>query len=528
MSHVQPKATAEIGHYEHTDEEKGSSTGPALMIDVSKETGDLDVAVEALKGQSLEFTTEEENAVRRKIDFRLIPLFAWACGMQFVDKGGLGAAATYGMRADLKMVGQDYSWAVSGFYFGYLVGAPINGRLLQRFHAGKTIGLNFILWSITLLGMLGVKTFGQAFALRFLLGIFESALAPGLTLITSMWYTQKEQPFRFGLWSCLNGALPIPFIVIYYALGHVKDTSIAPWRLIFALIGSVSFLTGVLLFFTLPDSPVTVTWLNPREKAIAVERVASSQTGIKNAHFKWDQAKEALTDYRVWLLVLQMFTSQAIGSVTTNFLGIVITGFGYTALKAQIYTAPNSAVQFVVQLLITAPPTFIYAFRNQKQMLMVIVSIVATAGTAILYVAAPTAANQHLRLGGCIMLAFSGGNYASIISMIGTNIAGFTKKQVTTSMVFVAYCIVNIITPQTFLGSESPRYHTGLGFVLGMMAAFITVLLISYFSMMAENRRRDRLAKTDERYTTGINNTDLLSGLRDQTDRQNGHHRYSG
>jgi hypothetical protein len=33
-----------------------------------------------------------------------------------------------------------------------------------------------------------------------------------------MWYTHKEQPLRFGLWTVLNGVLPIPFLVIYYGM----------------------------------------------------------------------------------------------------------------------------------------------------------------------------------------------------------------------------------------------------------------------------------------------------------------------
>lgn len=28
----------------------------------------------------------EKSAVRRKIDWRIMPLAAWACGLQFVDK----------------------------------------------------------------------------------------------------------------------------------------------------------------------------------------------------------------------------------------------------------------------------------------------------------------------------------------------------------------------------------------------------------------------------------------------------------
>jgi MFS transporter, ACS family, allantoate permease len=144
-------------------------------------------------------------------------------------------------------------------------------------------------------------------------------------------------------------------------LGHATHAPLAPWRLIFLLIGMISCFCGILLvcapvtpnsitliirqFFFLPDSPTSVKWLNEREKAIAVQRVAEGQTGVKNSTyprrsyfhdlfayqtacstgtFKWDQAKEALRDYRVWLIVLSMFFSQAAGNVTTNFLGIII------------------------------------------------------------------------------------------------------------------------------------------------------------------------------------------------------------
>lgn len=90
----------------------------------------------------------------------------------------------------------------------------------------------------------------------------------------------------------------------------------------------------------MPDNPVTAKWLNERERAIAVKRVADHQLGVKNSmfesmelannpdnqqdHFKWEQVKEAVTDYQFWMIVLQMFFSQAAGNVTTNFLGIII------------------------------------------------------------------------------------------------------------------------------------------------------------------------------------------------------------
>ena len=37
-----------------------------------------------------------------------------------------------------------------------------------------------------------------------------------------MWYTQKEQPLRFGLWTALNGFLPVPFLVIYWGRYYLR------------------------------------------------------------------------------------------------------------------------------------------------------------------------------------------------------------------------------------------------------------------------------------------------------------------
>ena len=123
--------------------------------------------------------------------------------------------------------------------------------------------------------------------------------------------------------------------------------------------------------------------------------------------------------------------------------------------------------QAVSQLIVSALPTFSRRFRNYKQPLTAAASTIALVGIAILYVTPAEPRYQRRRLASCIIISCSGVNYTVVMSVIGSNVAGFTKKQVTASTAFFMYCVVNIITPQTFLGSESPRYHTGLGFVMG-------------------------------------------------------------
>ena len=46
------------------------------------------------------------------------------------------------------------------------------------------------------------------------------------------------------------------------------------------------------------------------------------------------------------------------------------------------------------------------------------------------------------------------------LTMVSSNIAGYTKKQLTGAILFTGYCVGNIIGPQTFRSSEKPYYHS--------------------------------------------------------------------
>lgn len=66
-------------------------------------------------------------------------------------------------------------------------------------------------------------------------------------------------------------------------------------------------LFGISLWWLLPDSPITASFLTERERIIAVERLKSNNTGIKNSHHKIEQVKETFMDVKVWMLVVAIF-----------------------------------------------------------------------------------------------------------------------------------------------------------------------------------------------------------------------------
>lgn len=50
---------------------------------------------------------------------------------------------------------------------------------------------------------------------------------------------------------------------------------------------------------------------------------------------------------------------------------------------------------------------------------------------------------------------FQGLGFSMSLTMISSNIAGSTKKQLTAAILFTGYCVGNIIGPQTFIDSEA-------------------------------------------------------------------------
>lgn len=102
-------------------------------------------------------------------------------------------------------------------------------------------------------------------------------------------------------------------------------------------------------------------------------------------------------------------------------------------------------MQAFTQICISGPPTFFEWFRNKKQPLAATWSAIGIAGVAILLAVPARADTQSTRLAGVILTSTTAGNYTVIMSVIGCNFTGFTKKQVATSITFTLYCLVSVL-----------------------------------------------------------------------------------
>lgn len=111
-----------------------------------------------------------------------------------------------GLEEDLSLHGNQYQWLGSLFYIGlaiplyllrqcdvdlhgillgYLAWEYPTSRLLQWLPLGKYSAACIMIWGLVLACFAAVVNYPGAVAIRLFLGIFEAAVTPGFTLLTS-------------------------------------------------------------------------------------------------------------------------------------------------------------------------------------------------------------------------------------------------------------------------------------------------------------------------------------------------------
>lgn len=121
-----------------------------------------------------------------------------------------------------------------------------------------------------------------------------------------------------ALWFVGNGVANVISGVLAYGIGQA-NSSLAPWRLLFVVMGAITCAWGILLVFLLPDSPRQARFLTPEERTVAIHRVLKNRTGVMDEDvFKISQMWQALLDPQAWLLALYQLCVNIPNGGTTN------------------------------------------------------------------------------------------------------------------------------------------------------------------------------------------------------------------
>ncbi|KAF2759890.1 MFS general substrate transporter [Pseudovirgaria hyperparasitica] len=468
-----------------------------------------------------DISATESKRVLRKIDRRILPILVFTYLLQYLDKNGINYASAYNLQTDLHLKGQDFSWLSSIFYFGYLFAQYPSGYALQRLPIAKFLGATTLGWGIILITTPACTSFAGIATNRFLLGALEAAVNPGFVLIMSMWYTAAEQPLRLETYYCTNGIATMFGGLIGYAVGHIS-TGLPRWSYIFLIFGALSVTQGVATLLFLPDLPSRAPHLTPAERSIAVARVAGNRQGVKNSVFKREQALATFADPKTWLLFVMAVGAQVPNAALTSFTSIIIGSFGFDTLGTQYLQIPGGVVQF---LSLIVGGVVCSHFPNTRCVAMVVANSICILGAGLL-VGLPDG-NKWGRLVAVWLCYFQGLGFSMSLTMVSSNVAGSTKKQITAGTLFVGYCVGNIIGPQTFRSSEKPGYHSAyIAMLVGYVVKLLCVIVL-YVYMWRSNKARDREAEEKGMTREEVEKLGMEMGMQDKTELENIGFRYT-
>ncbi|KAK5942996.1 hypothetical protein PMZ80_004001 [Knufia obscura] len=504
------KEKSDIEASPHTSE-------PENVVGVIKDVNRADAALEFLRqgGDVPPMKPDDERRLKRKVDWRVVPLMLACYLLQYLDKTLINYANVMGLQEDTNITGDQYSQLAMIFYVSYLAFEFPHAWGMQRFPTGKYIGVMVTVWGLILACTSACSNWAGLVTTRVLLGIFESAIAPSLMIITTMWFKRSEQPPRMGIWYLGTGGGTVVGSLISFGFQHYEGKGFTSWQIMFLVCGLITVAVGITVILIMPDNPMTARFLSRNEKVWAIERLRSNQTGVENKQFKWSQCIECFTDPQTYLLSLITISSNVPNGAVSSFQATIIKGFGYTSKETSLLSIPAGAVSIVSIL----AATNVAGRYNQRGVNIICLLIPGVIGAALM--AFLPANNKAGKLIGNYMTNCIGASLPLLYSWVGANYAGHTKKVTMNATLLISFCLGNIIGPLTFTDESAPDYVPAKIAIIVTCAVAMGLTLGLRYYYLWENRRRDKLA--GERGLGHVVDVEFA----DRTDKENLEFRYS-
>jgi MFS family permease len=259
------------------------------------------------------------NSAIKKAARHLMPMLIILYFVAFLDRTNVGFAEE-ALEIDRGISAAAFAFGAGFFFIGYAIFEIPSNLLLKRFGARFWLARIAITWGIVAAAFAFTTNDTMFIILRFLLGVTEAGLFPGVIMFLSEWFPNKwrvqmfalfylAQPFSQMLGAPLSGGL--------ISFGD-QLTPWHGWQVMFFTEGMMAVVAGIAAFFFLINGPQQAKFLSDAEKkslidAMAAEDVVRSNDGPTGL---W----KAMASWKVWYFTVIYFCLQIAVYGTTFYL----------------------------------------------------------------------------------------------------------------------------------------------------------------------------------------------------------------
>jgi len=289
-----------------------------------------------------------EAAAVRRVNRRVLPLLFAAYFVAYIDRVNVGFAALT-MNKALGLNAEQYGLAAGLFFVGYVAFSVPSNLILARIGARVWMPVIMICWGLASLSNAWVTGPQSFYLVRFVLGLGESGLYPGLLYILAMW-----APSAYRVRMLMLMILSTPFSIMVGSLISQPILlldgvwGLAGWQWLFVLQALPTLALAAAFRFALPDGPQAAPWLPETEKAALVGRLQTERL-TREAVQRFSVA-DALLSPTVWLIAVAGTGINAAAYGLILFLPQIIHALGVSNALTPLVNAIPFAVAAIAMV----------------------------------------------------------------------------------------------------------------------------------------------------------------------------------
>ncbi|KAK4546658.1 hypothetical protein LTR36_001876 [Oleoguttula mirabilis] len=440
-----------------------------------------------------------EKGLLRKLDRHLLPGICVLYLLSFLDRSNVANAKLDGLDTSLHMTGNQYLTGLTVFFLGYISLEVFWNLVLKRIGPKLWLPTITAVWGVvaTLQGVViyngGSSGVAGFFVVRFILGLTEGGLFPGVVFYLSMWYKRAERQYRIALFFSAASMAGAFGGILAYGIGFMKGVAGLPgWRWIFIIEGILTTIVALGGYWYIADWPSKAKFINDDERAFINARLKADSDATEDEAFNWANVASALKDPKVWLYNACYHTLSLPLYTLSLFLPSIIKALGYSAASAQLLTIPPYALATALTI-----GYAVVSERYQRRAPFIIVSaLTAIIGYSILLSNKDPTKRPGVSYVGTFFAA--AGIYPAValaLSWPAMNVSGQTKRATANAMQITIGNLGAVIGTQLYRANDGPRYIVGHSVALGYLCLNIVVMCTIWLVLSRENNRRDEAAK---------------------------------
>ena len=206
---------------------------------------------------------------------RLIPVAFITYSLAYVDRANYSFGAAAGMARDLHITEGAGSLLGALFFLGYFFFQIPAARYAETRSAKKIIVASLVVWGILATATGLISDIRLLYIDRFMLGVAESVVLPGMLILLGHWFTRPERS-RAAAFLILGN--PITVLWMSVVSGYLVQA--VGWRGMFIIEGAPPLIWALLLWWLIADYPRQAKWLDPAEAGRVEAALADEQRGI--------------------------------------------------------------------------------------------------------------------------------------------------------------------------------------------------------------------------------------------------------